>query len=199
MFKKVATFTDGKGLAGVEFFKDGSMMWYAHYAKWMLLEDGRLKLDFSVLPGAGDVKKVTFEKDTMILAFSERQLEARAHPSLRASWPYAQALKLAQHNPAVIQELGEPIEAGFLVVGAVNDAGFTGNADLIISLSGPTNTATAHVVAHKSEGQWNFDNAVVTVNNTGTTIDLLTRPGRRVRHIKTSHPLPQPELPLPNP
>ena len=75
MFKKVATFTDGKGLAGVEFFKDGSMMWYAHYAKWMLLEDGRLKLDFSVLPGAGDVKKVTFEKDTMILAFSERQLE----------------------------------------------------------------------------------------------------------------------------
>ena len=132
VFKKVATFTDGKGLAGVEFFKDGSMMWYAHYAKWMLLEDGRLKLDFSVLPGAGDVKKVTFEKDTMILAFSERQLEARAHPSLRASWPYAQALKLAQHNPAVIQELGEPIEAGFLVVGAVNDAGFTGNADLII-------------------------------------------------------------------
>ncbi len=119
--------------------------------------------------------------------------------TIRSSAPYAQALKLAQHNPAVIQELGEPIEAGFLVVGSVNDAGPTGNADLIISLSGPKNTATAHVVAHKSEGQWNFDNAIVTVNNTGTTIDLLTRPGRRVRHITTGHRLPQPELPLSNP
>ena len=50
VYKKATAFTDNKSLRTMEFFKDGSMMYDTYYGKWVLLDDGRLKLEFA-LPG----------------------------------------------------------------------------------------------------------------------------------------------------
>jgi hypothetical protein len=93
----------------------------------------------------------------------------------QSSWACTAGVDLARNNQEVVQALGEPIQRGSLVVGTFNDSGNSGNADLTIPLSGPKNDGVLRVVAHKSKGQWKFDDAIVTVAKSNKTIDLLKK------------------------
>src|SRR5687767_2522882 len=70
--------------------------------------------------------------------------------SIKSSTPYTKALAQAKTDPAVIAELGEPIEAGWYVTGNISTSGRNGNADLRIPISGPNKSGTLHVIAMKS-------------------------------------------------
>src|SRR5687767_961014 len=70
--------------------------------------------------------------------------------TIKSSTPYTKALAQAKTDPAVIAELGEPIEAGWYVTGNISTSGQDGNADLSIPIHGPNKSGTLHVVALKS-------------------------------------------------
>ena len=70
--------------------------------------------------------------------------------SMKSSTPYTKALAQAKTDPAVIAELGEPVEAGWYVTGNISTSGPNGNADLSIPIHGPNKSGTLHVIALKS-------------------------------------------------
>jgi len=93
--------------------------------------------------------------------------------SIKSSWAYCEGVALARGNSTLIGELGEPIETGWLVSGSIHVEGPAGSAELAIPLSGPRNTATLYVIAHKRAGKWQFELAEVEVPGRETRIDLL--------------------------
>jgi hypothetical protein len=95
--------------------------------------------------------------------------------SIRSSWACTEGVDLARRNQAVAQELGQPIEGGWMVSGSVHVSDGSGDADLTIPLSGPKGNGTLYVVAKKSEGQWSLEKAVVITEKTQSKIDLLKK------------------------
>jgi hypothetical protein len=98
--------------------------------------------------------------------------------SLKNSWAYAEGVELARHDPAVVAELGEPIEGGpieggWLVSGSINVTPVSGDANLAIPLAGPKQKGTLYVVAQKQAGQWRFTQARVDTAVSGKQVDLL--------------------------
>jgi len=94
--------------------------------------------------------------------------------SMKSSEPYGQALAKAQGSREVIQALGEPIDAGFLVSGEIHvDLDGTGNANFAIPISGPQGSAVLNVVAKKEAGMWSFQQLNVAVERSDKRIDLL--------------------------
>jgi hypothetical protein len=92
---------------------------------------------------------------------------------VKSSWACSEGVELARQNPTVVAELGEPIDAGWLVTGSIRVTGPSGRAELAIPLHGPQNSATLYVVAHKQVGQWQFERAEVEVEGKAERIDLL--------------------------
>jgi hypothetical protein len=95
---------------------------------------------------------------------------------LKSSRAYSEGVELARHNQKVVGLLGEPIQAGWMVSGAITVSGPSGNADLAIPLYGPQQEGTLYVVGHKVGGKWAFDQAVVKIDGHAETIDLLAKP-----------------------
>ena len=94
--------------------------------------------------------------------------------ALKSSDVYKQALTKATANPTVISELGEPIEAGWMVSGSISVTGSSGEADISIPISGPRKSATIYAVGQKSAGQWKFARLEVEVPNRPPRINLLS-------------------------
>ena len=94
--------------------------------------------------------------------------------ALKSSDAYKEALEKATRNPTVVSELGEPIEAGWLVSGSINVSGSSGEADLSIPISGPKKSGTIYAVARKSAGVWRFSTLEVEVQGRTTRISLMT-------------------------
>lgn len=92
--------------------------------------------------------------------------------AMRSSEPYQVALSAASHHPAVIAELGAPVEAAWLTSGQINVAGSTGHANLSIPISGPRGSATIGVVADKAAGKWTFSTLSVAIAGRAAAIDL---------------------------
>jgi len=92
---------------------------------------------------------------------------------LKSSWAFTEGVELARHNPKVIEELGEPIETGWMITGSVNINGSSGFANLSIPLSGPKNQGTLYVTAEKHAEEWKFEKAEVEINGRPGRIDLL--------------------------
>ena len=92
---------------------------------------------------------------------------------MRSSAPYKEALARAQSHPAVIQALGQPIKAGFIVTGSIRINFGSGYANLSIRISGPKGKARVHVNATKGGGTWSYNEIMVTVERQPTPIDLL--------------------------
>lgn len=92
---------------------------------------------------------------------------------LKSTDVYEESLQRAQTSPQVIEALGEPVEAGWLVSGAVNVTGPSGDANLSIPLSGPKGTGTLFLIAEKRAGAWEFDLMNVEIEGSGERIDLL--------------------------
>ena len=85
---------------------------------------------------------------------------------------YKDALARARENAAVIDALGSPIKAGFLVSGNTNINGASGEANLSIPISGPKGKGTVYVAATKSLGRWNYSGLVVEIEKTHQRINL---------------------------
>ncbi|MHC4889323.1 MAG: cytochrome c oxidase assembly factor Coa1 family protein [Planctomycetota bacterium] len=86
---------------------------------------------------------------------------------------YADALAAAKSKPEVIAVIGEPIKEGLFVTGSVSVSGSSGNADLVIPISGPKGKAVVYVVATKSAGKWKYSTLEVVIDKTSERINLL--------------------------
>jgi hypothetical protein len=94
----------------------------------------------------------------------------------RRSEVYQRALERARDDPRVRRALGEPIEPGWWVTGNFQINGPSGNASLMIPISGPRNSAWIFAVAEKQAGIWNFEILEVEVHEGDGRIDLLVPP-----------------------
>jgi len=80
----------------------------------------------------------------------------------------------AESNPVLIERLGTPMKEGWLVSGSINVSGATGDADLAVPISGPKNSATVYVTAHKSLGIWKYTAMQAEVAGDSDRVDLLS-------------------------
>jgi TonB family protein len=103
-----------------------------------------------------------------------------AMSAVKSSEVYQSALERAKSNPAVVEELGEPIKDGWLVRGSVELSGATGRASFQIPISGPKKSGTIYAEALKdpkvSGGGWYYTTLAVEVEGRPDRIDLRGRP-----------------------
>jgi hypothetical protein len=92
---------------------------------------------------------------------------------MKSSDAYRDALAKAKSSPAVVHELGKPIEEGFFTSGSIRVSGPSGDADLSIPISGPKGTGTIYLEAHKSAGVWTFSKLVVEIDTDRKRVNLL--------------------------
>lgn len=77
--------------------------------------------------------------------------------SLLASDVYADAVARARHHPEVAAALGDPISEGFMPSGSISKrttGGGSGEAELMIELSGPNGSGMVNADAHRVHGRW---------------------------------------------
>lgn len=76
---------------------------------------------------------------------------------VKSTEPYRYTVKRVKKEPAVIEQLGEPIEDGLFVMGGVASPheGFS-VADIVIPLSGPKGKGKAFVYAVKQGNGWEY-------------------------------------------
>lgn len=93
--------------------------------------------------------------------------------AVRSSEIYAGALERAKSEPAVVEALGMPIEAGFWCSWSVSVRGSKGDATGAVPISGPRGKATIYLVAAKSADVWQYTTLAVQIEASGGRIDLL--------------------------
>src|SRR4030095_9705062 len=94
--------------------------------------------------------------------------------SIKSSYVYKEAITKTRSNAAVVRELGEPIEPGWLISGRINVNESSGNADVSIPVSGPKKSGRVHVSAVKKLGKWDFSALEVEIEGKTERINLLT-------------------------
>ncbi|MCL4395012.1 MAG: cytochrome c oxidase assembly factor 1 family protein [Chloroflexi bacterium] len=92
--------------------------------------------------------------------------------SFKSSPVYLEAMKAAQANPDVVQALGSPIQSGLLVTGSISEQGISGDASLVIPISGPRGNGTLYASARKGNGVWRFYTLAVQVDGQDQLIAL---------------------------
>ena len=93
--------------------------------------------------------------------------------AIKSSDVYQQALAKTRSNPAVVRELGEPIEAGLRISGSINVNNDSGNADVRIPVSGPKKSGAIYATAIKKQGKWDFTVLEVEIEGETKRINLL--------------------------
>ena len=83
------------------------------------------------------------------------------------------SLREAQASTVLIEEIGEPMALGWLVVGNVNVSNDSGDADIVVPIEGPKGTASVHTIGVREGGVWTMQEMTATVAGSGTTVDLL--------------------------
>jgi hypothetical protein len=91
---------------------------------------------------------------------------------LKTSDVYKIALKKAQSNRILVEKIGKPIKAGFMVTGTIKWAGPKGSANISFALKGPKDSGVLYGAAEKSGGIWAFYKLIVTFKN-GYRVNLL--------------------------
>jgi len=79
----------------------------------------------------------------------------------------------AREHPAVVEAIGERIEAGWLVSGNIHVNGPSGEADLSVPLEGPRGSGTLYIGADKIAGEWVFERMEVEVAGKAERVNLL--------------------------
>ena len=92
--------------------------------------------------------------------------------SFKSSPVYLDALQAAQSDPRVVEALGTPIEAGWLVTGSIEEQGISGDASLVIPISGPRGSGTLYASAREGNGRWQFYTLAVQVDGQNQVIEL---------------------------
>ncbi len=90
---------------------------------------------------------------------------------IRESVPYQRALAVVEIHPEALRVLGEPVEAGWYVLGSLETGRDHGHAELAIPVSGSRAEGTLSVFAWREEGDWTFEELELEAE--GRTIDLL--------------------------
>ncbi len=93
--------------------------------------------------------------------------------AIRSSDVAKASVAMAQSNRQVVQQLGAPIEEGWLLSGSVNVSNASGDADLSVPISGPKGKGTVYVTAQKSAGRWRYSVMQVAIDGSDERIDLL--------------------------
>jgi hypothetical protein len=93
--------------------------------------------------------------------------------SMRSSDAYRDAMARASTDPAVLRELGAPVESGWFISGSVHVTGPSGTADLAIPLVGSVRKGTLYAVGTKAAGLWTFSTLEVEVEGNPARIPLL--------------------------
>ena len=96
--------------------------------------------------------------------------------TLKNSEPAERSLEMIARDPAVIAELGSPVEQGWMVGGNINLANADGHAGLHHPVSGPSGSGSARLLATRSANRWTFDEITVTIDGSGKVIDVLNPP-----------------------
>ena len=92
--------------------------------------------------------------------------------TFRHSDVYKMAMAQAAANAQVRERIGEPIESGWFIFGALHLNGRTGDANFSIPISGPHGKGQIRVVAYKA-GVWRFTFLQVYVEGQTGSIELL--------------------------
>jgi hypothetical protein len=92
--------------------------------------------------------------------------------SFTSSPVYIEALQAARADPHVVQSLGEPIRPGWLIMGSLEEQGISGDANLVIPISGSRKNGTLYASARKGNGVWQFYTLAVRVDGDPEIIPL---------------------------
>jgi hypothetical protein len=90
----------------------------------------------------------------------------------KSSPVYVQAMQAARADPRVSQSMGTPIEPGWLITGSISEQGISGDANLVIPISGPRKSGTLYASARKGNGVWSFYTLAVHVDGQDNLITL---------------------------
>ena len=93
--------------------------------------------------------------------------------AIKSTDVYQEALIKAKSDAVVLRELGEPVEAGWLISGSIEMNNSSGQADIKIPISGPRNSGTIHAVATKKDEIWSFSILEVEIKGQTQKINLL--------------------------
>lgn len=96
--------------------------------------------------------------------------------SLRSNEVVTMTIDRLAAEPAVIAHTGEPISAGWFVLGSIKWNNDAGSASLSVPVQGPEGTAEASVKATRQSGQWHIDTLTVKLEGSGEVIDLVPPP-----------------------
>jgi hypothetical protein len=99
-----------------------------------------------------------------------------AFGAIKSSDVYQQALTRTKANPAVVRELGEPIEPGWMISGSINVNNGSGNADMKIPVTGSKKSGAIYAVAVKNQDKWDFSALEVEIQGETKRINLLAPP-----------------------
>ena len=92
---------------------------------------------------------------------------------MKSSDAYSGAVARANSDANVIAVLGSPLKEGIFFRGNISEQNSSGNANLTIPIKGPKGSGELYVLAHRSLGQWYFDQLMVQVDATKQRIDLI--------------------------
>ncbi len=85
---------------------------------------------------------------------------------------YLEAMKAAQSDARVVEQLGAPIQAGWFVTGSIEEQGISGDASLVIPISGSRKSGTLYASARKGNGVWQFYTLAVQIEGQDQVIVL---------------------------
>jgi hypothetical protein len=91
---------------------------------------------------------------------------------------YKVTLQQVQNSPAAQQQLGTPIEGGYLVSGNININNSSGSANFSIPVSGPKGSGTARVQATLVNNQWNITSLVLEVTGQPAPVVIVPAAGQ---------------------
>ncbi|SIS68694.1 cytochrome c oxidase assembly factor Coa1 family protein [Neptunomonas antarctica] len=87
---------------------------------------------------------------------------------------FDQSMVTISQNTEVIEVVGEPIEAGYFVMGSIQTSGTRGEASLQYSISGPKREADVYVQAYKEMEAWSLYNVIVHIPETDKKIQVVS-------------------------
>ena len=82
------------------------------------------------------------------------------------------AMRAAQDDPKVSEQLGSPLQMGYLVLGNIETSGPAGKAEISIPIIGTRERGTLYVNGEKSFGKWKIKRLVVMIDEAGENFDV---------------------------
>jgi hypothetical protein len=92
--------------------------------------------------------------------------------TLRQSDVLRMAMEQARKNPAVVQQLGTPINPGWLISGSMHIENDSGTANFTVPIHGPRQEAKLYLDARKRMGEWTF-NSLTVKTDSGQAIEVV--------------------------